>query len=192
MTKKKGKFLTFIFSLLPGAAHMYMGFMKQGVTLMGLFFFTFFMASWLNVGPLMFLVPIVWFYAFFDANNKNSLDDVEFYTLEDNYLFNFDDNTMFALEKVLHGKGKLVLAIVLILIGINMIWKNIYYYMYGWLPSFIRNFMSDLMYRIPQLIIGVFIILLGVYLIRGKKNEFDKTKRTYKEYPSLSDHDKEL
>ena len=38
MTKKKSGFWTFIFSLLPGAAEMYMGFMKMGVSLMGLFF----------------------------------------------------------------------------------------------------------------------------------------------------------
>ena len=32
--QKKGKFFTFIFSFIPGAAEMYMGFMKQGVSLM--------------------------------------------------------------------------------------------------------------------------------------------------------------
>lgn len=36
MSKKSG-FLRFIFSLIPGAGEMYMGFMKQGVTLMVLF-----------------------------------------------------------------------------------------------------------------------------------------------------------
>ena len=38
MTKKKSGFWTFVFSLLPGAAEMYMGFMKMGISLMGLFF----------------------------------------------------------------------------------------------------------------------------------------------------------
>ena len=36
-TKKKNRFLTFCFSMLPGAAEMYMGFMKTGVSLMSLF-----------------------------------------------------------------------------------------------------------------------------------------------------------
>ena len=36
--QKKGKFLTFMFSFIPGAAEMYMGFMKMGVSLMALFF----------------------------------------------------------------------------------------------------------------------------------------------------------
>ena len=34
---KKNGFLTFIASLLPGAAHMYMGLMKYGVSLMSVF-----------------------------------------------------------------------------------------------------------------------------------------------------------
>ena len=37
MYRKKNKFLTFIFALLPGAAEMYMGFMKMGLTLLSLF-----------------------------------------------------------------------------------------------------------------------------------------------------------
>ena len=36
-TKKKNRFLTFCFSLMPGAAEMYMGFMRTGTELM-LFF----------------------------------------------------------------------------------------------------------------------------------------------------------
>ncbi len=35
---KKSRFFTFIFSFCPGAAEMYMGFMKNGVTLMAIFF----------------------------------------------------------------------------------------------------------------------------------------------------------
>ncbi|MCI8355555.1 MAG: hypothetical protein HFI47_10905, partial [Lachnospiraceae bacterium] len=37
-TKKKSRFLTFCFSMLPGAGEMYMGFMRTGVSLMLLFF----------------------------------------------------------------------------------------------------------------------------------------------------------
>ena len=34
MKKQKGKFLLFVFSLCPGAGHMYMGLMKMGVSVM--------------------------------------------------------------------------------------------------------------------------------------------------------------
>ena len=39
--QKKNKFFTFIFSFMPGAAEMYMGFMKQGVCLLALFLLSF-------------------------------------------------------------------------------------------------------------------------------------------------------
>jgi TM2 domain-containing membrane protein YozV len=39
MIKKKNSFLTFIFSLIPGAGQMYLGFMKRGLSLMSCFFF---------------------------------------------------------------------------------------------------------------------------------------------------------
>ncbi len=41
MTRKKNGFLTFIFSLLPGAGEMYMGFFKQGMSIMAIFFLLF-------------------------------------------------------------------------------------------------------------------------------------------------------
>ena len=35
MTRKKNGFWTFVCSLVPGAGEMYMGFFKQGLSLMG-------------------------------------------------------------------------------------------------------------------------------------------------------------
>ena len=65
MTSKKGKYLSFIFSLIPGAAEMYMGFMKQGVSLMSMFFASILMAGWLRADVLAFIGIVVWFYSFF-------------------------------------------------------------------------------------------------------------------------------
>ena len=51
-TKKKNRFLTFCFSMLPGAAEMYMGFMKTGVSLMSLFMLVIMLAIWMNQGVI--------------------------------------------------------------------------------------------------------------------------------------------
>lgn len=67
MIRKKSKGWTFIFSLLPGAGEMYMGFMKQGVSIMGLFFATIAVAATLNIGPLTIVLPIIWCYSFFNG-----------------------------------------------------------------------------------------------------------------------------
>ena len=54
MTNKKNAFWRFIFSLMPGAGEMYMGFLKMGVSIMGLFLLIAFIASSLGLG--MFLL----------------------------------------------------------------------------------------------------------------------------------------
>jgi hypothetical protein len=88
--KKKSKFLTFIFSMMPGAGHMYLGFMKQGVSIMTLFFATAFFGMSLSAEAVLLIFPVIWFYSFFDALNKNGLPDEEFYALEDHFLFNLE------------------------------------------------------------------------------------------------------
>ena len=61
MTKKKSGFWTFIFSLLPGAAEMYMGFMKMGVSLMGLFFGLFIIGGFFGQSIFVLADIVVWF-----------------------------------------------------------------------------------------------------------------------------------
>ena len=73
MHPNPNKFLTFLFSLLPGAGHMYLGLMKRGLSFMVLFgaaITAAFMFNHFFVQPfaLMFglCVPVVWFITFFD------------------------------------------------------------------------------------------------------------------------------
>ena len=47
---KRSKFWTVVFSFLPGAGHMFMGFMKQGTSIMVAFFGLYLVSSWLGIG----------------------------------------------------------------------------------------------------------------------------------------------
>jgi hypothetical protein len=176
MIRKKSSFLTFIFSLLPGAGQMYMGFMKRGVSLMSIFFLLIFLSSWLNLGPLMFAMPIIWFFAFFDTHNLRAMPDDEFYAMEDDYILIPE----FAKEKarVMQSKYRNIFAAILIIIGFTVLWNNLYDLFYSIMPGII----SDLMYRFghnfAQLCAGAAIIALGIYLIRGKKQELDRTEQS--------------
>ena len=87
MTKKKNGFLTLCFSFVPGAGEMYMGFMKQGVSIMSVFWMLIFLAVFLNFGAVLFILPILWCYSFFNVHNLRGLSDEEFYEVEDDYLF---------------------------------------------------------------------------------------------------------
>ena len=59
--KKKNGFFTFCFSLMPGAGEMYLGFMKMGVSLMGLFFGIIVFCALLNLPSLLTVGVVVWF-----------------------------------------------------------------------------------------------------------------------------------
>ena len=85
MTKKKSGFLTFIFSWIPGAGQMYMGFMRMGVSLMGLFWGILALSIFFNTGFLMLIDVVVWFYSFFHAHSLRAMDDEDFYALEDHH-----------------------------------------------------------------------------------------------------------
>lgn len=63
-----------IFSAIPGAGHMYIGLQKQGLQYMSIFFFTIFLGNWLDISLFMFVIPIIWFYSFFDILKKTSAE----------------------------------------------------------------------------------------------------------------------
>jgi hypothetical protein len=75
--KKKSKFLTFLFSLVPGVGHYYLGLMKRGLQFMVafgaaigvlIFFATMSHGPVEALAPIMGIVlPIIWFYSLFDA-----------------------------------------------------------------------------------------------------------------------------
>jgi len=168
MIKRKGKFLTFCFSMIPGAGHMYLGFMKMGISLMTMLCGTLFFAAILRMEPILFLLPILWFYSFFDTINKNSMKDEDFYQIEDQYLFNINFSE---LSLLMQGKFRKVIALTFILIGVSLLFSNF--------TSLLRNIIgwdayyliSDYFDSIPQLILAFFIIYAGIRLIQGKKFE---------------------
>ncbi|KSV59342.1 hypothetical protein [Acetivibrio ethanolgignens] len=170
MIKRKGKFLTLCFSLVPGAGHMYLGFMKQGISLMFCFWGTLFLATYLNIGALAFLFPIMLCYSLFDAINKNSLSDEDFYALEDTYLFNLD---LDELKGILHGKFHPLIALIFIIIGVQLLLSNCYSLILPVLPqalsSLLLNTLRPFLIRLPQILIAIAIIAVGLHLIRGKK-----------------------
>jgi len=169
MKKEKSKFLTFCFSLLPGAGHMYMGFMKMGLSLMAMFLFGIFLSSFLDIGPLLVVLPLIWFYAFFDCMNKRYSTDEEFLLLEDNYLFSLDE--LVKTDKDIFKKHRLLGGIVLVLLGGYLLWNNILHSLFRYMPDKVYMAMMDVTRVAPQIIVGAIIIFVGVKLIIGKRKE---------------------
>ena len=174
MTQKKNGFWRFLFSFLPGAGEMYMGFMKMGMSLMTMFFGIVAVATVLEIGPLMFIALIAWFYSFFHVHNLAGMPDEEFYAVEDEYLFHFSESEAQGRELV--RTYRKVIAIMLIVLGVVMTWKGIVRMMYRYLPSGLIGIINDIGYRLPQIVVGIAIIVLGVYMIQGKKRQLDGTE----------------
>lgn len=166
--RQKGKFLTFCFSLFPGAGHMYLGFMKMGVSVMTLFWGIVMLGVLMNLGILYFILPVIWCYSFFDVINKNSMTEEEFYELEDNYLFNFEISDFSSLLK---GKNRNVFAAALVVIGIGMLVSNFMNFLDLILPWGLYWRVEALFRYIPRICIALLIIWVGMRLIRGKQLE---------------------
>ena len=183
MTRKKNGFLTFLFSLVPGAGEMYMGFMKQGVTLMGAFFLLIFLASWLNLGPLLVALPVLWCYSFFHVHNLKNLPDEEFYAIEDDFLFHVD--RVLPKDFNMSKNSRKLLSLILIIVGAVILWNNLIYLIRWLLPDYLMDWYWAFMNRVPQLVVAVLLIAGGVWLIRGKRRELEKEEQEEKESDSL-------
>ncbi|MED4602155.1 hypothetical protein P9314_15825 [Paenibacillus validus] len=64
---KKNKTIAMLLSMFPGAGHMYLGLQKRGLQLMAAFLFSVYFMDALRLSLFLFLIPILWFYSFFDA-----------------------------------------------------------------------------------------------------------------------------
>jgi hypothetical protein len=56
-----------LLSLFPGAGHMYLGLQRRGLQLMAGFLFSIYLLDALRLSMFLFLIPLIWFYSFFDA-----------------------------------------------------------------------------------------------------------------------------
>lgn len=175
MTRKKNKILTFCFSLIPGAGEMYMGFMKLGVSTMTLFFIFFGVASSINLLFLVNLCPVIWFYSFFNVHNINALSDEEFYAMEDYYLFNSYDRVKKQFSIFL--KHRKLLSYILIFFGVSIIWnlcQNILeFFFYQYFSDELYYFFNRLTNTLPQTIIGIALVIIGIKLLQDKKSTLE-------------------
>lgn len=168
MTKKRNGFFALCFSLVPGAGEMYMGFMKQGVSIMAAFWLLIFLAAFLNIGPVLFILPILWCYSFFNVHNIRGLSDDEFYALEDDYAFHMEKFLPVGSTSRKHSTFG---AAALIILGVMMLWNNMMEFLRWLIPSPLYWTITE---GLPQIFIGLALVFTGLYLIRGKKKELDE------------------
>lgn len=181
MTRKKRGLWTFLFSLLPGAGEMYLGFMKQGVSLMCIFLGWFAFCAWSGFEVGLFVLPVIWFYSFFHVHNLVSLPDEEFYQQEDYYMLLQLDKIV-SFDKWERGKVKFIAA-VLIFIGGYTILTTLWESFWGIMPGWLYDQLSVVRNGVPRIVISLILIAFGIYLIRGKKKKLEEEPEVVYDIP---------
>ena len=180
MKKQKHGFWVFIFSLIPGAGEMYMGFKKQGISIMLLFWGSIALASITGLGWLAMFLPVIWFYSFFNVHNLKSLSEEEFYSVDDNYVLHMDQFSG-NMGKFLQ-KHRNVTAWVLILFGICILWSRFTALLYLIVPVELADYAYEICNNLPQIVIAAGIIAAGIYLLTQQKKKLEKEENKDEHY----------
>lgn len=179
MIRKKNGFITFICSLIPGAGEMYLGFMKEGLSIMCLAYALFITGIWIDMSWLVVSIIILWFYSLFNVHNKVSLPDEEFYMLEDDYLFHLDQILP---NGNLNQKQTKIFGWLLVLFGAATIWqpsvRNLLSVLRTYVSPDFAQVVGNYLYSIPRFIIAAVLIISGVRLILKKKTELSMDPET--------------
>ncbi|WP_051656687.1 hypothetical protein [Butyrivibrio sp. AE3004] len=183
-TQKRG-FFNFLFAFMPGAAEMYMGFMKMGISLMAAFLGTIGIIGLLELSDLFMMIPIVlWFYSFFHARNIATCRLEVFVGIRDDYFWNeLMDGRGIDLKS---EKAKKIGACMLIFAGVVMLWNMIsrpiadaLNYLANYTGWFVYEAIKNMLYALPRVLFAVAIIFIGIKLINGKKKTLYTSDETY-------------
>lgn len=185
--KRKGGFLLFLSSCIPGCGQMHQGYMKRGFSLLAVFTCIIAVAAITDFGQLAIFLPLVWLYAFFDSYNLHGQTDEEAANNPDDYLlrpFEKGDKQLFTI------RWHKILGWVLIVIGAFALYNvviNYLRYENNWIPDWVYNLLH---YDLPRLIVTALIIALGVWFIRGPKKK-KTAEEEFTAYRPCTEHEKE-
>jgi hypothetical protein len=155
-----GKFLFFCFSLIPGAAHMFMGLFRRGLQLM---LITFGVLSFTSYLGLEFLIPMVviptWFFSFFEGYHlRREMNKGQ--AISDQDLFN---RQLFDYTPIL--KNTRVIGSVIIVIGILGLLRTLES------SAVVLRIFHGYYYLIKDSFVPLLLIAGGVYLLLKAKQK---------------------
>ena len=180
---RKNGFWTFCFAFIPGAGQMYQGYMKRGLSLVGICAAAILVGSVLE--PLlafaMAVCCIAWMYSFFDTFNLRA-QLLAGNDPADDYLFHLGRDI--SLERFLRRRHKLF-GWALVAVGLYTLYDELlmdllarlYWRLENqWIVQVLYNVLDE----VPTVLICLALIALGVWLVRGPQQ---------KQQPSAEDPD---
>ena len=180
---KKSRLFSLLCACWPGAGEMYLGLMKRGLAIMLLFWGDIALMSILGAEVLLFVLPVLWFYSFFDTLTLRNLDYYALTELQEKDDFFFQDLAGDENARALVQKHHLLIGAGLIVLGVLLLWQRLVrsFWFADLIPDVVYNFLRTL----PSLALSFGIIALGVWLIRGKRMPAD----TVEDYPRYKELD---
>lgn len=157
---KKSRGAAMVLSIFPGAGHLYIGLQQRGLQLMGLFLLGVFIMDQLRLTLFLFLLPMLWCYAFFDVM-------VQLRRLDEDQIK--DDPIVMSIAPYQRwiGAGLLVVGIYYLLDRVARSWIEHYF------PAWMQQY-YEIKYMLPTVVIAFILILLGIKLLFGTSGSSKK------------------
>ena len=181
MHPNPNQFLTVLFSLIPGAGHMYFGLMRRGASFMVGFALAIAGVGLFGLFSLIqavfgILIPVVWFIAFFDFWRYPRMSPEEKALVEDHFII---PNGMQLPGGAAMRKARIIVGVLLILAGANQLFRQFYW-------SFVHEFLRSRQWiyffeNLPTLLAGLGIIAVGLLLIFWKSRQLKKEAQRHEE-----------
>jgi hypothetical protein len=173
---QKNRFLTFIFSLIPGGGLMYLGYMKKGLQFMLMFTAAGLLGGFfidLNTGwfAAMFLLtmPVIWFYQMFDAmHTVNRMKDqgVEL-PVDDGFIIPEKLSRFYPSQNRTVSR---IIAGILILAGSVSLISNVVNNLWSFpIRRDVLDAISGVRHNIVPGIVSIILIVIGIKLLTGGK-----------------------
>ncbi|MFF2094173.1 hypothetical protein [Paenibacillus sp. NPDC058174] len=174
---RKNKVLAATLALFPGAGHLYLGLQKRGLQIMGGFLISIFLMDSLRLSIFLFLMPLFWFFAFFDALQQMSRYERD--QLKDQ-----------AVVAQLAPYQKWI-GLALLVLGAYYLFDQVMgtYISQTW-PSVYREFMK-LKYNLPTALVAFVMIAAGLRLVFGGSFRAGSGNTPSEAPPRLPEWDKE-
>jgi len=158
---------------------MYLGLMKRGASIMAAFFATIAAAAFFSSLGLFgyvfgLLIPVIWFVAFFDFWRYPRMSQEEKTLVKDDFFLPQGTNFLGA---AMMRKARVVVGLLLILAGVYQLYRILLYnFIYEFLHSLRVIYFFE---RLPTLLGGVAVIIIGLLLIFWKSRQIKKEAQGY-------------
>ena len=151
---------------------MYMGFMKMGLSIMTIFVLSFMIPIMFNISEIFLgITLLVWFFGFFHARNVASYDNETFLEMKDQFVWEeFMDIKTPSISGQTQHKW---IAVLLIIFGFGSLLSNCVEMIYNLIPDDVWHIWYPIVNRVPKILISIVIILIGIKMILGKKENMD-------------------